>query len=184
MNNKYEWGKSDYISLAVWFIPAAIVTWGIHEVAHWGTGILLGYDMWITFNQAGPVEGSYQSSFHNILVAISGPVITLIQAVTALLFIKKLSQPRLYSFLFLAFYLRVVALGISFMSKPNDEAVVSILLGLPMWVIPAVFVAILFALTYMGSKHLGVGWKGNLLSYVMSSIVVTLVVVLDGIVFD
>ena len=170
MQDTIQWTKSDYINLALWFIPAAIVTWGIHEVTHWATGELLGYEMWITFNQAGPVIGSYESTFDNIIVAISGPVITLIQAIVALALIKRLSQPRIYSFLFMAFYIRFIAMGISFVSHPNDEAAVSILMGLPMWVIPTIFVTILFVLTFIGSKQLGVGWKGNLVSYVMASI--------------
>ena len=79
--------------------------------------------------------------------------------------------------------MRIVALGISYTSKPNDEAAVSIILGLPMWVIPSIIVGILFYLTYLGSKKLQIGWKGNVLSYFMASIVVTLIVVLDGILF-
>jgi hypothetical protein len=38
MKTKTALGKSDYLKLAVWFSPAAVVIWGIHEFAHWGTG--------------------------------------------------------------------------------------------------------------------------------------------------
>ena len=184
MTNVNQWLIPDYLKLTLWFIPAAIVTWSIHEVAHWTTGTLLGYDMWLTFNRAGPVQGGYDSILHQIMISLSGPVVTLLQGGVAYLFIKKQGLRQLYPFLFLALYMRLIAVGISYISKPNDEAAVSLLLGLPMWLVPSLFVSILLLLTYLGSKSLRVGWKGNVLSYVMSSIMVTLIVVLDGIVFD
>lgn len=183
MIEQHKWTKSDYLKLALWFFPAAVVTWGIHEVAHWGTGKLLGYDMWITFNQAGPVKGSYDSTFDSVLISMAGPVVTLIQGAVALILINRLSDVRYYAFLFLAFYMRAVAMGLSYTSKPNDEAATSLLLGLPMWVLPSVSVGILFLMTYRGSTKLNVGWKGNVVAYVAASIVVTLVIVLNGIVF-
>ena len=114
---------------------------------------------------------------------MAGPFVTWIQAVVAWFFIVKRANIPLYAFLFLAFAMRAVAMGISFVSKPNDEAGVSLLLGLPMWLLPSISVAFLLGLTISGSKRLGVGWKGNAVAYVMTSVVSTMVVLLDGLIF-
>ncbi|WP_448569117.1 hypothetical protein [Thalassotalea ganghwensis] len=183
MSELKQWKKSDYVTLALWFFPAAILTWGIHEFAHFGIGKLLGYDMFITFNTAGLASGSYANTWHQALVGLAGPMITWFQAIIAVIVINQRKQLFWYSFLFLPLYMRLVAMGISYTSKPNDEASVSLLYDLPMWVLPSISVVFLFALTYWGSEKLNVGWKGNLLSYLMASIIVTSIVVLDNLVF-
>lgn len=175
--------KSKYLQLALWFFPAAILTWGIHEGAHWAMGELLGYDMWMTFNEAGPVSGSYNSDMHNILIALAGPLVTIVQAIIAWFIIARSKNLIAYVFVFLAFYMRAVAMGISFTSKPNDEATASLLMGLPMWVLPAIIVTFLFMLTYASSKKLKAGWKINVLAYIMASVVATLVIFLNGVIF-
>ncbi|WP_420643522.1 hypothetical protein [Candidatus Leptofilum sp.] len=181
--NVGSWRKNDYWTLAAFFILATILTWGIHEFAHWLTGRILGYDMWITFNQVGLVQGEYSSVWHQSLVAMAGPIVTWLQAVVVLLFIRQSGKLWPYSFLFLAFWMRTVAMLISFLSNPNDEAKVSLLLGLPMWVLPAISVIFLLVLTVMGSRALKVGWKGNLVSYVMASLMTAVVVFSDQLLF-
>ena len=174
-----RWQKNDYIRLAASFIPAAILTWGIHEYAHWLMGRSLGYDMWITFNQVGLVQGSYDSALHQGLVAMAGPFVTWLQAVAALFLIRQRRQLWSYSFLFLPFWMRTVAMIISFLSNPNDEARVSLLLNMPMWVVPAISVIFLFVLTYLGSRSLRAGWKSNGIGYIMASIVTAIVLYSD-----
>lgn len=178
-----SWRKSDYLFLAASFIPAAILTWGIHESAHWLTGVMLGYDMWITLNQVGPVQGSYDSDGHQILVAMAGPIVTWIQAIVAFLVIRSTRELWMYSFLFLAFWMRAMAMCISFISNPNDEAKASMLLGLPMWVLPIVSVAFLLTLTYFGSRKLKAGWKSNVIAYLMASLVSAAVIFSDQLLF-
>ena len=178
-----SWSGNDYLILALSFIPAAIVSWGIHEFAHWLTGGVLGYDMWISFNQVGLVEGKYDSKLHEFLVAMAGPFVTWIQAVVTLIFIFRFRQLWIYSFLFLTLWSRALAFGISYISNPNDEAGASLLVGLPMWVLPALSVIFLFVLTFLGSRRLKAGWKGNLLAYLMASIVTAVIVFSDQILF-
>ena len=169
--------------LALWFIPAAIVTWGIHEFAHWATGELLGYDMWLSFNQAGLIQGEYGSTTHQILVDLAGPAMTWAQAILALYFIRRFKQGWIYAFLFLAFWMRGLAMAFSFISLPNDEARASLLLDLPMSVLPALSVIVLLVFTYIGSKTLNIGWKGNIVSIVMASLVTAMIVYADQLIF-
>ena len=179
----YLWRTTDYLILAAYFFPAAVLTWGIHEYAHWLMGRVLGYDMWITFNQVGLVQGNYDTDLHQILVSMAGPIVTWLQALVALFLIRRTRHLWSYSFLFLAFWTRALALTISFLSNPNDEARVSLLLGLPMWIVPAISVIFLLALTYFGSRSLRAGWKGNAIAYVMASLVSAIVVFSDQLLF-
>lgn len=183
-----SWLFRDYAFLALWFVPAAILTWGIHESAHYATGLVLGYDMWISFNQVGPVEGSSVSKVHQFLITMSGPLITWIQAVVAFVLIRqtpKLSTPNLsiYPFLFLTLWTRALAMFISFVSHPNDEARASLLIGCPVWLIPSISVGLMFGLTFYGSRGLNVGWKGNIVAYLAASLVTAAIVFSDQILF-
>ena len=80
---------------ALAFLPAAAFTWVLHEYAHWQMGELLGYDMWISLNQAGPTKGSYDSDLYAMLVSGAGPVVTYLQAAVA--FAAVLSKRRIKS---------------------------------------------------------------------------------------
>ena len=178
-----SWKLNDYGLLAATFVPAAMFTWGIHELAHWGMGIGLGYEMWVTFNQAGPTEGGYDSDAHRMAVSMAGPVITWIQAGAAFWLLRRYLKLWIYPFLFLTFWTRALAMGVSLIANPNDEARVSLLLGLPLWALPLVSVIPLLALTYLGSKTLKVGWKGNLVAYFAASLVTMAIVFSDQILF-
>lgn len=171
--------NADRRLLALAFIPAAIVTWGLHESAHWLAGTALGYDMWMTFNNAGTVGGAYDSTAHQVVVTLAGPAVTWLQGIGALGLIRRSGALWAYSFLFLACWMRAVAMGISFVSHPNDEASASLLLGLPMWVLPAVSVAFLLVFAFRGSRELGAGWRENAIAYVMASAVTAVIVLSD-----
>jgi len=181
--NSKNWTNVDFAILAVSFVPATVLTWGIHELAHYLTGITLGYEMWMTLNQAGPVQGNYDSNFHQIAVAIAGPILTWIQGVIAYFAVRWSRELWVYSFVFLTFWMRAVAMIVSFVSNPNDEAAAGILLGWPMFVIPALSVGFLFVLTLLASRTLKVGWKGNLVAYVAASFASTFVVFSDQAIF-
>ena len=92
-----SWTAKDYGLLAAMFVPAAVVTWGIHELAHWAMGVALGYEMWMTFNQAGPTQGSFDHESHQVLVSLAGPLITWIQAGVALWLIERYQKLWIYA---------------------------------------------------------------------------------------
>ena len=72
-----------------------------------------------------------------------------------------------------------VAMAISLVNHPNDEARISLELGLPIWLLPGIAVAFLLALTVMGSRTVKAGWTGNLIAYLMASLLTTVIVFLD-----
>ena len=176
---KQGWTGKDYAWLFFAFFPAAILTWGVHEAAHYFMGRALGYDMWITFNQVGLVEGDYDSLLHRNLVSIAGPVITAIQAVLAWWFIRNSNALWAYALVFLTVWTRALAMIISLTGDANDEARISLSLGLPIWVLPAISVAFMLVFTVLSSRSLRAGWKGNLVAYFGASIVTALIVFSD-----
>jgi hypothetical protein len=177
------WTGKDYALLFFAFFPAAILTWGIHEAAHYFMGRALGYDMWISFNQVGLVAGDYDSLLHRNLVSVAGPVITAIQAVLAWWFIRRSDALWAYSLVFLTVWTRALAMFISLTGDANDEARISLSLGLPLWVLPSISVAFMLVFTVLASRSLRVGWKGNLVAYFGASIVTTLIVFSDQFLF-
>lgn len=170
-------------SARFWFIAvlAGLLTWTIHELMHFQMGRWLGYEMWVSLNRAGLVEGTYQSTAHDIAVTMAGPAITYIQALVALVLIYRKNAVLAYPFLFFAWFMRTVAMGISFIS-PNDEARTSLDLGLPMWALPALAVTVLLAMTILGSRHLKLTWKTNALLYLLASLITAAIVFADPVV--
>ena len=75
---------------------------------------------------------------------------------------------------------RFLAMVMSAIFIPNDEARVSLFLGLAWWVIPLVFVIPLLALTIWSSRVLKFGLIINFLCYLTVSIAFTMMVYGDG----
>lgn len=73
-----------------------------------------------------------------------------------------------------------LAMGMSAIFIPNDEARVSLFLELDWWVVPLVFVVPLLVLTVWASRALKFGFVVNFLCYVTVSLAFTLVVFADG----
>ncbi|WOI53183.1 hypothetical protein [Parvularcula sp. LCG005] len=152
------------------FLIAGAVTWLGHEYAHYLTAEALGYDAWMKINSVGLQSGSFASEADANLQSMAGPAFTYLQAFIATILILLTRSVLLYPFVFLALFMRAVAFAISF-GMPNDEARVSLSLGLPFWVLPAIACAILLGMVVMASRRLGLGWKVQGLSYLLASAV-------------
>ncbi|MFT5304035.1 MAG: hypothetical protein ACI87E_000972 [Mariniblastus sp.] len=61
-----------------------ILSFVIHEFAHWACGELLGYDMFVGINKAGLAVGEYSQDWHNKLVSAAGPLMTISIAISGL----------------------------------------------------------------------------------------------------
>lgn len=162
-------------------VPAAAITWGVHELAHYQMGRWLGYDMWLSMNQVGLVSGGYEVLEHDLLVTMAGPLVTYVQAALALWLIWARDSKLAYPYLFLALFMRSIAFLVSF-RNPNDEAQTSLDLGLAMWVVPSVAVAVLLGMTIAGNRALQVGWRTNALLYLLASVIVAAIVLADPVV--
>ena len=158
----------------------AIATMLMHELVHYLVGTALGYEMYFQLTKAGIVDGSWRSQLDYAIVSISGPVFTFtVGAFGAWLAIGK-RMAFGYELVFVAFMQRFLAMVMSAIAIPNDEARVSLFLGLDWWVVPLMFVAPLLVLTIWASRVLKFGLLVNFLCYVTASIAFTIMVYFDG----
>ena len=126
---------------------AVVVTWLIHEFAHWCTGEILENQMIMTLNTSYPVLGKYQHVWHEHLISAAGPIITLSQALVAYCLMRRNSSIYVFPFLLTCLYMRTLA-GIMNMINLNDEGRISNATGLGSFTIPFVIFGILFYLVY------------------------------------
>lgn len=175
-NTQSKPGLSFYLTMFV----VVIVTMVLHEIAHWVAGEALGYDMYFQLTKAGLVDGTWRNDYEQALVSIAGPVFTFWLGLVGawLAIVKKVRFG--YELIFTAFMQRAIAMGLSAFTIPNDEARVSLFLGLDWWVVPLVFVVPLLALTVWASRALKFGFVVNFMCYVTVSLAFTLVVFADG----
>lgn len=144
---------------------AVLSSWLLHELAHYFTGELLGYDMAMTLNKSYPVNGSYNKNSHYHLISAAGPLVTLLEAFLVYFLMRRGRNYLLYPFLFTCFYIRLMAAIISFFN-PNDEARISKALGIGTFTLPLLIVALLFYLVYQIAKDYAVTKKFNLITLV------------------
>ena len=159
-------------------VVAMIAGFFLHEVAHWLTGEALGYDMGMSIGRAWPT-GETPGPAHAQLISAAGPMFTILVAIAGALIALLGRQVWGYALVFSSMMMRFAAFVVSFMNL-NDEARISEYLGLNWWVLPAIVVGILLAMTVWVSRKLGIGWRTNVLAYVVSSLIITSIVFLDG----
>jgi hypothetical protein len=160
----------------LWLVVAGLITFVIHEGAHWLMGTGLGYEM--SYGLNGSTPSTPASVLHHTLISAAGPLITILQAIIAFVIVRSRGSLLAYAFLFIAAFMRAVAMGLSLI-LPNDEARISTTLGLGMWTLPAVVAVGLIALTVVASRRLRLSWKTNVAAYLGTSLTVSAIVGLD-----
>ncbi|WP_421764381.1 hypothetical protein [Ekhidna sp.] len=165
------------INLKYLFIAAFAVagSWFIHEFAHWSVGEILGYDMKMTLNTAGIIDGSYGYTWERLLVSAAGPFVTIVQAVAFWILIMKRPNQYLFPFIFTPLYFRALA---SFMNiiNLNDEGRISHAMGIGTYTLPIIVTLFLFVLVYSVAKKLYlrksfIAWN-TLLVMIFSSVII------------
>ena len=160
-------------------LVAAVLTFLLHEAAHWLGGLALGYDMVMSLNGASPRSGGFLSERDAFVVSGAGPLLTVAQGLVAFVLVKSRAVLSAYPFLFVAWFMRLAAAFVSTM-HPNDEARMSLVLGWGFWTLPGLVVGALLALTRLASRHLGLGWRTNVASYLLCSVVFAAIVFFDA----
>lgn len=155
---------------------AVLFSFVAHELAHWGAGEALGLDMTMSLNRAY-VAGGAASPRDALIIGLAGPIFTIVQALVAAVFLWR-GAVLAYAFVFAAFMMRLSATFVSF-ALPNDEMRASVALGLGAWTLPALVTLGLLALTIAASRRLGIGWRTNLLSYMVTSLATAAIVFSD-----
>jgi hypothetical protein len=140
--------KVTYVALT---FAAVLSSFFFHELAHYSMGRGLGYDMVMTLNSSYARDIGV-SIGDAVLIDAAGPLFTIVEAIAIYVLLRRGASPKLYPWLFVSFYMRALALGISFLN-PNDEARISAALGLGMWTLPIIVTAFLFSLVWSYSQR-------------------------------
>lgn len=142
---------------------AVVLTFLIHEFAHWTMGELLGYEMIMTLNKAYPVNLSYSEDWHYTLISAVGPLTTLLQAFVVYIIIRRTSRSYIYPLLFSCFYVELLS-GIMNFRNANDLGRISRTFNLGFFTIPLFFIAIHFLMVYTTSIREKYTTKFNLVT--------------------
>lgn len=165
----------------LWTLLMVPVTYLLHELGHWAAGEMLGVEMWMTLNKAGPVARSYPSEEIGFLVALAGPAVTVAIGIFAYFYAIMFRSVVAYGILYIQFLLRGVAGGISLMgAHPNDEAAAGLALGIGIYPITLGVVGFLLLLLWDAARRLRPGFAHNLGAYVLINAVITAIVMSDG----
>tara|TARA_R110000782_G_scaffold169812_1_gene261658 strand:+ start:454 stop:990 length:537 start_codon:yes stop_codon:yes gene_type:complete len=154
----------------------ALLTFALHEGAHWLAGIALGHDMVVSLN--GSHATTSVPALDAMLISAAGPVVTLIQGILALSLVLMRKSLTAYALLFFAAFMRLMAAGVSLLN-PNDEARISLYFGMGPWILPLAIVAVLGVMTVIGSRHLRLSWQTHALAWLTASVAVSAIVGLD-----
>lgn len=168
--------KARYKQLVTVLLLVGIATFVVHEFFHWLAGTLLGYPMRITPNQVGPL--SAMLPVHHTVMTAAGPIATYIQAAVGYALVTQRASLVGFAMVYMAFFMRLVAMGVS-VFNPNDEARISLDLGLGLWTLPSLAVGTLFLLVYSCSRRMRISTREQLICYAIASVVVTMFVGAD-----
>lgn len=171
-------GRSMKLKPAFFLVLAVVffITNLLHESAHWLTGAALGVDMQFGLNivrYLSPAE-----PWQRALTDAAGPLFTILQGAVAYALLRPSASTWAFAFLYTAMFSRLTA-GLVSVLHPNDEARVSLFLGLGKWTLPVLVAGILVALVVHASKRLALGWKDHVICYLVASLAVSAIVGLD-----
>ncbi|OLF80620.1 hypothetical protein AWH62_14825 [Maricaulis sp. W15] len=170
-------GPGYYLS----FLLIGPLTYLAHELGHWAGGEAVGVDMWMTLNKAGAVDDSMPGRLEAIIIAASGPVVTLVIAVIAWQLATTRRSFIAYGVLYFQLMFRLVAGGITLAGNhPNDEAAVGVMLGIGAYPLTIAMSLLLLALTWDTARRLRPGLLANFAGYALSSLVITVFVFADS----
>ncbi len=161
-------------------IIATFLTFFFHEMSHWIAYELLGYDAGFTLNGASVKDASIKlSKVERMITSAFGPIFTIIQAIAFYFILLKRKTILLYPFLFIPFIMR---LGASWANRfqPNDEGRISLDLGLNLYALSSIVVALLFFLVFRISRKNNYTFVQNAITFVISAILLFTLAYIDS----
>jgi hypothetical protein len=160
----------------LWFVAAFLVSYLIHESAHWLMAMALGIDAAFHLNAVRYLSPT--APWQRALIDGAGPAVTIAQAILAYVLVVRSASAKAFAFVYVAAFMRFAAAVVSLLN-PNDEARISMMLGLGKWTLPVLVAAGLILLAAKASKRLQLTWKDQALCYVVASLAVSMIVALD-----
>lgn len=164
----------------LWLVLVFLITNLLHEAGHWLMGAALGMDMKFSLN--GVRNLSPTEPWQRALANGAGPLVTIAQAIVAYVVVRRSASLKAFAFLYAAAFMRMAA-GLVSVLHPNDEARLSMYLGLGKWTLPVLVAVGLIVLAIQGSKRFKLTWKDHVVCYLVASLAVSAIVALDRFVF-
>jgi hypothetical protein len=143
------------------FIPVAYASYLFHELGHWTVGEILGNHMVYSLNYVWPKDGHYAHASHDLYVSIGGPAFSILQATLALLIVERYNELYAYPFAFFPAFNRFFSLLLGGFMK-QDEARISAILGIGIYVVAIVVLVILLSIVIRCSHKLRIGFRNNM----------------------
>ncbi len=134
---------------------AVLFTMIFHELGHFLTGKMLGYNLKISLNMVKPQEGETISEIHRLYITAGGTLFTILQAIAAFLILQIKKPGIIFPFLLSPLILRSWAYLVSPVHL-QDEGILSIYFGWNPWVIPALTWLVFLTLIIATIKQLDV----------------------------
>lgn len=160
----------------LFLVFAFLASYLIHESAHWLMGRALDIDVEFRLNAVRFLSAT--APWQRALVDAAGPAVTSVQAVLAYILVGRSGSAKAFAFVYVAAFMRFAAAVVSVLN-PNDEARLSMMLGLGKWTLPMVVAGGLILLAAKASRRLQLSWKDQVLCYLAASIAVSMIVALD-----
>lgn len=168
------------IQYSIIVLIAVFSSFFFHELSHWLAGEMLGYKMTMRLNNVSMTEtGISNTLLEKNLISAAGPIFTIIQSIFFYVLMKKKRNINWYPFVFLPFFMRLLAFSMSFIT-PNDEARISRDLGLGTYTLFIIVCLFLGVLLFKISKKYAVTYKFILYNFLLSSIFITALIVIDN----
>lgn len=164
--------------LALLFIPVAFLTYLFHEFGHWIVGEMLGNDMIMSLNNAGPRSEYFIDESHALYSAMGGPAFSILQAMISLLIIKKTKSIYVYPAVFFAVFGRFFSIIFGGLNL-QDEAKISTMLGIGTYTTAIIVLLLLFLIVLRSSYILKISHKANLYFLTISTTCILLVIGID-----
>lgn len=154
---------------------AVLLTFVLHEFAHWLMGEFLRNEMTMTLNSSFPSIGRYHYPPDATLVEAAGPVATLLQATLFFALLYRVNNVFFYPFLLTPLYMRLLA-GVMNIVNLNDEGKVSADLRIGTFTLSLLVCLLLYGMVHIITKknHYGTGFTvvNVVLVLVFSSILI------------
>lgn len=160
------WAELFLVTLA-----AVVVMNLLHEAGHLLAIKALGYEAVARINSVSLAgdTAAYRTVSDRMLADAAGPLVTIVIALVAWAQGMRGRWTYAPTIVGVAFAMRLIAAAVSF-GQPNDEARISMALGLGPWVVFAVVLVLLGAMFVTLFRRRGLGWRWALVSYLAASI--------------
>jgi hypothetical protein len=149
-----------------------------HEFSHWATCEQLGYSCFLRLNAAGSLTESH-IQWHFVVIDAAGPLLTLLTACGVFYLIVKRGFKSLVPVLLACFAMRLLASIFGVFAMHNDEARISVWLGLAPHVLPFIICLFLFFLVYKASSKYGISIQQNAFHLVIIYLFFFLIIAVD-----